>query len=199
MKIEQFVMAYSVEQDRIRAMLPEGYESIRPVFRLNAEVRGEAQNVAYIEFNTAVEANGKRGWLNIGHWDSEKGFVKFVRDRKKVTFTTDFLEISFTGVGMEGNCPAEKDNEGCFFIEEETYLRLAETICVKKEFCDCEFVWKFHDTDAYGVSIGKTLPAIPTPHKITYEKQEFSKENAASIRCEQVLGAYKVMFERNVI
>ena len=31
MKIEQFVMAYGVEQDRLRAILPEGFFSLRPV------------------------------------------------------------------------------------------------------------------------------------------------------------------------
>ena len=39
--IEQFVMAYGVEQDRIRALLPEDYESLRPVLRINAELRDE--------------------------------------------------------------------------------------------------------------------------------------------------------------
>lgn len=33
MKIEQFVMAYRVEQDRLRAFLPEEYESFRPVLK----------------------------------------------------------------------------------------------------------------------------------------------------------------------
>ena len=39
MKVEQFVMAYKIEQDRIRAMLPDGFESLRPVLRINAEIR----------------------------------------------------------------------------------------------------------------------------------------------------------------
>ena len=30
------------------------------------------------------------------------------------------LEISFTAVGVEGGCPAEQDNEGCFFIDKKT-------------------------------------------------------------------------------
>ena len=30
MQIEQFVMAYGVEQDRLRAILPEGFTSLRP-------------------------------------------------------------------------------------------------------------------------------------------------------------------------
>ena len=43
MQIEQFVMAYGVEQDRLRAMLPEGFESLRPVLRINAEIRDEKE------------------------------------------------------------------------------------------------------------------------------------------------------------
>ena len=38
MKVEQFVMAYRVEQDRIRAMLSPGFVSLRPVLRINAEI-----------------------------------------------------------------------------------------------------------------------------------------------------------------
>ena len=38
MNVEQFVMAYLVEQDRVRALLPEGFESLRPVLRINAEI-----------------------------------------------------------------------------------------------------------------------------------------------------------------
>lgn len=42
MKIEQYVMAYGVEQDRLRAIMPDGYKSLRPVLRINAEVRDDA-------------------------------------------------------------------------------------------------------------------------------------------------------------
>ena len=34
MHVQQFVMAYGVEQDRLRALLPEGLTSLRPVLRL---------------------------------------------------------------------------------------------------------------------------------------------------------------------
>ena len=68
MKVEQFVMAYGVEQDRLRAILPDGFMSLRPVLRVNAEVRDE--RTGYVEFNTAVEKDGVRGWLNIGYWDA---------------------------------------------------------------------------------------------------------------------------------
>ncbi len=53
MQVEQFVMAYYAEQDRLRALLPEGFVSLRPVLRINAEVRDGVQG--YVEFNTAVE------------------------------------------------------------------------------------------------------------------------------------------------
>lgn len=40
MNITQFVMAYGAEQDRLRALLPESFTSLRPVLRINAELRG---------------------------------------------------------------------------------------------------------------------------------------------------------------
>ena len=42
MQIEQFVMAYGVEQDRLRAILPEGFTSLRPVLRIHGEIRDGA-------------------------------------------------------------------------------------------------------------------------------------------------------------
>ena len=59
MQIEQFVMAYEAEQDRLRALLPEGFVSLRPVLRINAEIRNG--NEGYVEFNTPVERDGVRG------------------------------------------------------------------------------------------------------------------------------------------
>lgn len=190
MHIEQFVMAYGIEQDRIRALLPDGFVSLRPVLRINAEIRDN--QAGYVEFNTAVEKDGTRGWLNIGF----RNDVPFVRNGKTVTFKTDFLEISFTGVGIEGGCPAEKDNAGCYFISESTLLKKPDVIDNTKEFCDCSFKWTFTEQDAHGVSIGKTLPAIPTDTKTTYPKDVFTPENAAKIPCNQVLGTYTVSFER---
>lgn len=65
MHTEQFVMAYGVEQDRLRTILPDGFVSLRPVLRINAEIRDGEKG--YIELNTAVEKDGKKGWLNIGY------------------------------------------------------------------------------------------------------------------------------------
>ena len=187
MKVEQFVMAYGVEQDRLRAILPEGFVSLRPVLRINAEVRDNS--VGYVEFNTAVEKDGNKGWLNIGYWND----VPFEKNGTETIFRNDFLEISFKDVGIAGSCPAEKDNAGCYFGNE---LRKAEVITVNKVFCDCKFAWCFSKNDAHGVSIGKTLPAIPTEIVNVYQREEFTAENAAKIPCEQVLGTYVVVFER---
>ena len=97
--VEQFVMAYRVEQDRIRAMLPEGYVSLRPVLRINAEIRDD--KIVYVEFNTPVEAEGRKGWLNIDFWKSTTGDdIRFSRESGTVRITAPFLEISYTGTGM---------------------------------------------------------------------------------------------------
>lgn len=53
MHVEQFVMAYKVEQDRIRAILSDGYSSLRPVMRINTEIRQSgSREFVYVEFNT---------------------------------------------------------------------------------------------------------------------------------------------------
>lgn len=196
MKVEQFVMAYKIDQDRIRALLPEGFQSLRPVLRINAEIREEE---IYIEFNTPAAAFEKKGWLNIANWKSSETKIACVRENKKTTFITSFLEITFIGVGIEGNCPAEADNDGCFFIDSSNKIELVlpEKIFSRKEFCDCIFKWKFTENDAHGISIGeKTLPAIPKEPVNNYEKQKLTAETAAHIPCEQILGQYTVVFER---
>lgn len=194
MKVEQFVMAYKVDQDRVRALLPEGFQSLRPVLRINAEI---CEGEVYIEFNTPVAALGKRGWLNIASWKSPETVISYSRNGSSVEFSTSFLVITYTGVGVEGGCPVEKDNDGCFFIKEDVHLVPPEKFGSSKEFCDCEFAWKFADGDAHGISIGeKTLPAIPNDPLHVYEKQELTAKAAAHIECEQMLGQYKVIFER---
>lgn len=60
MKVEQFVMAYKVDQDRVRALLPEGFQSLRPVLRINAEI---CEGEVYIEFNTPVAALARKHYL----------------------------------------------------------------------------------------------------------------------------------------
>lgn len=190
MKTEQYVMAYEVEQDRLRAILPDGFISLRPVLRINAEIWDGREG--YLELNTAAEWDGNRGWLNIGHWES----VSFEREEKTVAFKTDFLEISFTRAGMKGSCPAEQDDAGCYFFDRMPQVRPLETIAENKEFCDCAFRWNFTGNDAHGKSIGKTLPAYATEPSSRYPREAFTTANAAKIPCKQVLGTYVVQFDR---
>lgn len=146
----------------------------------------------YVEFNTAAEKDGQRGWLNLGHWDD----AAVTKEGKTTLFAAGTLRISFTGVGVEGGCPAEKDNAGCFFAREGGYvLHRPDVIDQKKEFCDCEFSWEM-EGGAHGVSEGKNLPAVPTPAQKNYPKEECTVGNAARIPCRQVLGTYRVQFER---
>lgn len=149
MKIEQYVMAYEVEQDKLRSVLPDGFTSLRPVLRINAEIRDRTST--YIEFNTAVEKDGIKGWLNIGNWND----IPFQINDKTTIFSNDFLEISFKHVGIEGSCPAEKDNNGCFFIDNTIKLRMPEIITSKKEFCDCSLKWKFTQMMHTGEALAK--------------------------------------------
>ena len=203
--VEQFVMAYGIEQDRIRAMLPDGYTSLRPVLRINAEIRNG--KMLYLEFNTPVEADGRRGWLNIDNWKSTNDDVSFEKvitgdegtgsgRRETVHITSPFLKLSYTGTGIQGGCPAENDNEGCYYIGNDLEFRPAEKIEEPREFVDCEFEWTFNPGDAHGRSEGKTIPAYNTPEKTPYAKIELIAENAAAIPCQQVLGAYIVKFIR---
>ncbi len=183
-------MAYGVEHDRLRAILPGGFSSLRPVLRINAEIRDG--KTAYVEFNTAVEKDGIKGWINIGFKDD----ILFYKNEKTTVFETEHLKISFTRVGVMGSCPAEKDNSGCYFINNIIELRPPEIITSEKEFCDCRFKWDFGGKGTCGESVGATLPAIPMPVKNIYPKENFSVENAAVIPCNQVLGTYAVEFER---
>lgn len=194
MTVQQFVMAYGIEQDRVRAMIPDGYESLRPVLRINAEIMDEKE--VYVELNAPVAHDGKRGWLNIANWNSADDDLHFQRDGKLVRISSPFLTIEFTGTGIEGGCPAERDNDGCFFIGGDMMFRPSETITAHKEFCDCEFAWHFHTDDAHGRSEGKTIPAFHEEAKTEYPRCPLIAENAAAIPCRQVLGCYSVMFER---
>lgn len=54
MQATQFVMAHGVEQDRLRAILPEGLPPCGRCF-------GSTGEKGFLEFRTAVERDGKRG------------------------------------------------------------------------------------------------------------------------------------------
>ena len=189
-KVEQFVMAYGVEHDRLRAIMPSGFQSLRPVIRINGEIRDNEE--LYVEVNVPIAVDGKRGWLNMAVLQG----VSVTQDGNTTTFANDLLEISFTRVGIQGGCPAEKDNDGCFYLHggEESFVP-AEKIDSRKEFCDCSFRWLTEDGTS-GKSTGETLPAFPEEVTTQYAQEEFCIANGSQIPCKAVLGAYVVEFER---
>ena len=170
MEIQQFVLAYQAEQDRLRALLPAGVESLRPVLRINAELRGGPAGTVYLELNTPVAAFGKRGWWNVGRWESPAHPLTARQEGAATTFQAPFLTLTYTQTGAVGGCPAEKDNDGCFYPQEgEPRFVPAEAITAPRAFCDVDFQWAFAPGDAQGRSQnGKTLPAFPAPPKVQY-------------------------------
>ena len=194
MRVEQYVVAYQADQDRIRALLPEGFSSLRPVMRVNAEIRNHRQ--LYLELNTPVSGFEKRGWLNIAHWSSPE--LTLDREGASMIFRAEHLEFIFTATGTMGGCPAERDNDGCFYLTDGAMRFVpAERIGSRKESCDCMFSWKYPLGGAHGVSVGgKTLPALPTLPKMNDPKVAPTAENAAMIPCVQMLGQYRVVFDR---
>ena len=136
MKVRQFVMAYRANHDRIKELLPEGFESLRPVLRINAECFDGDDEWGYVEFNTPVAAEGKRGWLNITSW----------------LMKPEYMHLEFVPAGKEGGCPHEDDNDGCFYWDYNTgsYRFLeAEQIDANKEYCDCTLSWELPPANAF--------------------------------------------------
>lgn len=185
MKVEQFVTAYRSNHDRIKALIGKEYESLRPVLRINIEIIHDNVRGDYvrIELNTPVASKGKRGWLNLMLWESPKTKIGYtITDKhfgeptpsadgitKGMTteFLTDFLDIEFTGVGIEGGCPAENDNDGCFYTGNgiETFIP-SESINSHKEYCDCELLWTEYLHDAMKIPVDENLGA----YKLIFER-----------------------------
>ena len=140
-------MACGVEQDRLSALLPDGFTSLHPVMRISAEIRSGSGGC--LEPNTPVEFEGNKGWVIIAFGER----IPFARSGKTVVFKPDFFEICFTGVGIEDSRPAEKDNIGRYFPGSPVALRKAEIIKSRKNFCGCSLRRSFHD----GMSLGNPL------------------------------------------
>ena len=94
-----------------------------------------------MEPNTPVEFEGNKGWVIIAFGEC----IPFARSGKTVVFKPDFLEICFTGMGIEGSRPAEKDNIDRYFPGSPVTLRKAEIIESRKNFCGCSFRRSLHD------------------------------------------------------
>ena len=122
MHIEQFVMAYEVEQDRLRALVPHGFKSLRPVLRINAEIRG---GTPYVEFNTAVEAqDGTRGWINEFGVKAEF-LIDHARGQEPCTMeqiNCEFINCIFVNSNL---CCDGSEFQNCRFDEDVTvYVRV---------------------------------------------------------------------------
>ena len=187
MKTEQYVMAYKAEQDRLRALLPQEFESLRPVLRINAEIRYDEDNSKkirelYLEFNTPVAAYGKRGWLNIANWRNSDTKIEVHKDGKCFYIATEGLFDS-----------AVKNDYGRYIFTPAT--NITPDAFGYREFCNCSFAWNFSADDARGKSNGdKSIPAFYETQSKEYKKEALTPENAAKIPCQQVLGSYFVVF-----
>ena len=190
MKIEQFVMAYGVEQDRIRALLPDGFSSLRPVLRINAEIRDG--KTGYVEFNTAAEKTA----FEAGSILPSGMTCPLSRTGKPRALSRIFWISALPASGSRAAAQQKRTTQAAFFLHPSEELRPPEPVAVKKEFCDCTFRWRFAPGGAHGVSLGKTLPAYPSPQQTVYPRAPFTAQNAAQISCQQVLGSYVVRFER---
>lgn len=187
-KVEQYVMAYRADHDAIKKLLPEGFESLRPVLRVNAEIVIDEEygdEFVNVEFNTPVEAAGMRGWLNLITWESGFAEIHCVKGPQTTSFTLcypdgNFLDVDFTRTGKEGGCPHEEDNEGTFYIDEildETSFMEVEEIDSPKEYCEAAIEWN-------------------TPEYEFFDAKDDMVRYAMDIPVEEILGAYVVEFER---
>ena len=175
--VERFVLEYRVgREDRLRSVMPEGFESLRPVFRIVSEIRDDS--VLYLELNTPVAADGRKGWLNIANWKSTNDDIAFSREGGTVRISSPFLELEYAGTGAEGRRPDEADDEGCYYRGNDVEFRPAEKPEGNWERCECTFSWKF---DAAGKQDDK--PAL-------------TAEYAASIPCGQILASSILRFIR---
>lgn len=194
-KVEQYVMAYRANHDKIKALLPEIYESLRPVLRINVEIIDDYESMIKIEFNTPVASKGKRGWLNLVTWNSFSEQISLSKRENKTEFIAGkddkaFLDIEFIRTGEEGGCPKEDDNEGTFFGEifsidtgSSAVFKKAEQIYERKEYCQCRFEW--------------IIPEYIMPSSVeSLTAKEQTIKEAVRIKPEEMLGAYKVEFER---
>ena len=179
-QVDQYVMAYRGDHELIKALLPGEFSSLRPVLRINAEIRRQGDREGYyIEFNTPVEGSGKRGWFNIKCFDSADTDISVAKTDAFTEFRCAELAIRYIPTGKQGGCPAENDNDGCFYGHDKYLFVPAEVISENKEYCGCEFEWLDSGVSQNGRNAGN--------------KRFLS---AAAIPCEEILGAYKVEFTR---
>lgn len=165
MTVEQFVMAYGAEQDRLRACCRR---ALPRCGRCCASTRRCATAKRGLSSSTLPR---KKTTIAAGSTSAAGTMFPFTKDGKKTTFTLPELTISFTGVGIEGGCPAEKDNVGCYYLKDGTFTLVpAEKITANKEFCDCEFAWRFAGARTVS-ALAKRCPPSPKRRRRTMKRR----------------------------
>ena len=155
MTVEQFVMAYSAEQDRLRVLLSEGFASLRPVLRINAEVRDGKTGGSRVQ-----HCRGKSRQSRLGQ-HRPLGRCSLYEGRQKDDLYAAGADDLVHRRRHRGRLPCGKGQRRRYYLKDGTFTLVpAEKITANKEFCDCEFAWRFAG-GAHGVSLGKMLPAIP--------------------------------------
>jgi len=89
MQATQFVMAHGVEQDRLRAILPEG---LPPCGRCFGSTGRSGEKKAFSNSGQPWKETGKGGWLSVGSFSN----VPFEVIEKTAAFQGELLEIAFT-------------------------------------------------------------------------------------------------------
>lgn len=91
MQATQFVMAHGVEQDRLRAILPEG---LPPCGRCFGSTGRSGEKKAFSNSGQPWKETGKGagGWLSVGSFSN----VPFEVIEKTTAFQGELLEIAFT-------------------------------------------------------------------------------------------------------
>ena len=114
---EKSAVASAFEQNRRGQNYGQSVGSADETTRREGEIAGRIISVSNLKVEIflkrtdvgirdllCAEKDGVRGWLNIGNWTDAEA----ERSGKTVTFRTAFLEISFTGVGLERRLPRGK-------------------------------------------------------------------------------------------
>ena len=102
-------MACGVEQDRLSALLPDGFTSLHPLMRINAEIRSSSGGC--LEPNTPVEFEGNKGWVIIAFGER----IPFARSGKTVVFKPDFLEICSQAWASKVPAPPKRTTSAAIF------------------------------------------------------------------------------------
>ena len=102
-------MACGVEQDRLSALLPDGFTSLHPVMRINAEIRSGSGDC--LEPNMPVEFEGNKGWVIIAFRER----IPFSRSGKTVVFKPDFLEICSQAWASKVPAPPKRTTSAAIF------------------------------------------------------------------------------------